>query len=75
MTRLRSFVMTTLSILLLVIPVAGGSAKAQQQSEADKVKATLDAFHVALSARDLRQMEEVWALTPRSCILDQETRE
>jgi len=38
MTRLRSFVLMTLSMLLLAIPVAGGSAKAQQQSEADKVK-------------------------------------
>src|SRR5580692_4168668 len=61
MTRLRSFGMTTLSVLLLALPAAAGSAKAQQQSEADKVKATLDAFHVALSALDLRQMEELWA--------------
>ena len=61
MTRLRSFGMTTLSVLLLALPAAAGSAKAQQQSEADKVKSTLDAFHVALSALDLRQMEELWA--------------
>ena len=34
---------------------------AAQQSEADKVKAALDAFYAALSARDMGKMDAVWA--------------
>jgi ketosteroid isomerase-like protein len=61
----RLNVMTTLSLLSLgVAQLAGGSGNAQQQSDADKVKATLDAYHAALSALDIRKMEEVWAHDP-----------
>jgi ketosteroid isomerase-like protein len=62
MSRLRTLAKSTLSLLCLGAGVlAGGIGNAQQQSEPDKVKTTLDAFHAALSALDMRKMEEVWA--------------
>jgi ketosteroid isomerase-like protein len=62
MGRLSILAKSTLSLLCLAAGVvAGGVGSAQQQSEPDKVKTTIDAFHAALSALDMRKMEEVWA--------------
>lgn len=62
---LKQLAITTLSLLALVIfLLTDGSGHAQQQSEADKVKGTLDAFHAALSALDIHKMEELWAHDP-----------
>jgi ketosteroid isomerase-like protein len=41
-----------------------GSAKAQQSSDVDAVKAANAAFYTALSARDVKKMEAVWANKP-----------
>ena len=63
MRWLKPFVMTTLSLLgPIIFMTAAGHA--QQQSDADKVKDALEAFHAALSARDIHKMEEVWAHDP-----------
>jgi ketosteroid isomerase-like protein len=47
----------TAALGLAVLPVGAVA----QQSETDKVKAALDAFHAALSARDIGKMDVVWA--------------
>jgi ketosteroid isomerase-like protein len=41
-----------------------------QQSDADKVTATIDAFHVALSARDIGKMDEVWGHAPYVTVIN-----
>jgi ketosteroid isomerase-like protein len=41
--------------------LAGGGIGHAQQAEVDKIKATVDGFHAALSALDIRKMDEVWA--------------
>jgi hypothetical protein len=76
MSRLNTLARATFSLLFLGVTLfTGGSGNAQQQSEADKVKATLDVFHAALSALDFRKMEEVWAHDADVMyIADQETR-
>jgi ketosteroid isomerase-like protein len=62
MSRFNTLAIATMSLLVVGAALfAGGIGSAQQQAEADKVKATLDAFHAALSALDIRKMEEVWA--------------
>jgi ketosteroid isomerase-like protein len=63
MRRLKLFSMTTLSLLAAMV-FLGAAAHAQQQSDADKVKDALEAFHAALSARDIQKMEEAWAHDP-----------
>ncbi len=65
MGRLSIFTIATLSLFIpAVFLLAEGSGNAQQQSDVDKVKETLDAFHAALSALDIHKMEEVWAHDP-----------
>jgi ketosteroid isomerase-like protein len=63
MGRLIRFAFVTLSLLALTI-FSAAAGHAQQQSDADKVKEALDAFHAALSALDIRKMEEIWAHDP-----------
>jgi len=41
-----------------------------QQSEIEKVKAALDAFGAALSARDMGKMEAVWAHDPDAMLIN-----
>lgn len=43
---------------------------AAQQSDADKVKAVLDAFGAALSARDMGKMEAVWAHDAHATVIN-----
>jgi ketosteroid isomerase-like protein len=59
----KRFALTTLSLLAPMVFLAA-AGHAQQQSDADKVKDALEAFHAALSARDIQKMEEVWAHDP-----------
>ncbi len=63
MSRPKLFAMTT-SSLLAAMAFLGAAAHAQQQSDADKVKDAVEAFHAALSARDMHKMEDVWAHDP-----------
>ena len=44
--------------------LAGTGLGHAQQSDADQIKATIDNFHAALSALDIRKMDEVWAHDP-----------
>ncbi len=60
MRRLKPFVVTTLSLLAPMV-FLGAAGQAQQPSDTDKVKDALEAFHAALSARDIHTMEDVWA--------------
>jgi ketosteroid isomerase-like protein len=63
MRPLKPFAMATLSLLATMV-FLGAAGHAQQQSDADKVKDALEAFHAALSARDIHKMEELWAHDP-----------
>jgi hypothetical protein len=53
------FAATAVAVVLVV-----GSANAQQSSDIDAVKAANAAFYVALSSRDAKQMEPLWANKP-----------
>jgi ketosteroid isomerase-like protein len=54
-----AFTATAAGIVLVV-----GSANAQRPSDVDAVKAANAAFYAALSARDVKQMEPLWANKP-----------
>ena len=43
---------------------------AAQQADTDKIKATLEAFHAALDALDMRKMEDVWAHDPTVMLIN-----
>jgi hypothetical protein len=61
----RPVLATTTAASLLFLGFAllleGGHSYAQQQSDTDKIKATLEAFQVAISSKDIRKMDDVWA--------------
>lgn len=44
-----------------VLLVAGAAVHAQKKSDADEVKAVIEAFHAAITARDIKKMETLWA--------------
>ena len=50
-------------ILSVFLGFAFADNSMAQQSEVDKVKAANDGYYVALSARDLQAMEQVWSRT------------
>ena len=61
----RTLVALTVALLgfgiaLLANPGIGRA----QQSDADKIKTTIDDFHAALTALDIRKMDDVWAHDP-----------
>jgi ketosteroid isomerase-like protein len=41
-----------------------------QQSDADGIKAAIDSFHAALSALDIRKMDDVWAHDPYVTVIN-----
>ena len=41
-----------------------------QQSDVDKIKATIDGFHAALSSLDIRKMDDVWAHEPYAMVVN-----
>ena len=61
MIRLKALVTKILLLLVLQLVLFGGGANAQQKSEVENVKATLDDFHAAQSMLDGRKMDELWA--------------
>jgi ketosteroid isomerase-like protein len=58
MNRRNIFALASVAALGLASLSSVGLA---QQSDQDKVKAALDAFYAALSARDMAKMDAVWA--------------
>jgi ketosteroid isomerase-like protein len=65
MMNRRTLVALTVALLgfgvaLLANPGIGRA----QQSDADKIKTTIDDFHAALTALDIRKMDDVWAHDP-----------
>ena len=46
-----------------------GSGQAQQ-SDTDKIKATIDAFHAALTSLDIRKMDDVWEHDPYVTVIN-----
>jgi ketosteroid isomerase-like protein len=61
MIRLKVLAIKTLLLLVLEVALFGGGGNAQQRSDVENVKATLDEFHTAQSMLDIRKMEELWA--------------
>ncbi|MEA2989101.1 MAG: SnoaL-like domain [Alphaproteobacteria bacterium] len=64
--------MTTLAaaaLLLLAALLAGGIAQAQR-SDADNVKAAVEGFFAALSARDIGKMTAVWVQEPAVILIN-----
>ncbi len=68
MNRLSILAVTTVSLLIVgVIQPAGtaiGQEKALQTSDIERVKAASQVFIAAISTRDIRAMEKVWAHEP-----------
>jgi ketosteroid isomerase-like protein len=60
----RRHLLSTLTAVTMVTALIGTSAQAQQPADIDAVKAANAAFYTALSARDVKQMEAVWANKP-----------
>src|SRR5262249_31758994 len=52
---------TRLALAVGVALLADNGLVHAQQSDADKIKATIDGFYAALSALDIRKMDDVWA--------------
>jgi ketosteroid isomerase-like protein len=51
-------------IIALAVSAFGGVANAQHSADVDSVKAANQSFYTALSARDLKAMQAVWADKP-----------
>jgi ketosteroid isomerase-like protein len=51
-------------VALLALSVLGGPTNAQQSSDVEAIKAANQAFYKALSARDFKAMQAVWANKP-----------
>lgn len=58
MNRLTARAMTTVSLLFLGVALLAGDriGYAQQRSDSDNLNAAVDAFHAALSNRDISKM-------------------
>jgi ketosteroid isomerase-like protein len=54
---------------LLIFVVCIVTSNAQQISDIDAIKAVNDVFYAALSARDLKTMETVWAKKPYTIVI------
>jgi len=68
MTRRTALALTIgLSSICLL---AGNGIGHAQQSDADKVKATIDGFHTAISSLDIRKMDDVWAHEPYAIVVN-----
>jgi ketosteroid isomerase-like protein len=65
MNRISNLAVTAVSLLILAVapPVgnAVGQEKARQTSDVDRVNAASQAFMAAISARDIRAMDKLWA--------------
>ena len=61
---LRRDLWAALAVAAAVLGSFAGSARAQSTADLDAVKAANAAFYTALSARDVRKMEAVWANKP-----------
>src|SRR5712691_4509882 len=68
MNRLNIIAVTAVSLLTLGVAQPAGKAvgqeKAQQTSDVERVNAASQVFIAAISARDIRAMEKVWAHEP-----------
>jgi ketosteroid isomerase-like protein len=63
MNRRNTLALGTAALLCVQLSLPTGGAVAQQ-SDTDKVKATVDNFHAALTALDINKMDDVWAHEP-----------
>jgi ketosteroid isomerase-like protein len=65
MNRLSILAVTTVSLLTLGAALPAGNAfgqeKARQTSDVERVNAASQVFIAAISARDIRAMEQIWA--------------
>jgi ketosteroid isomerase-like protein len=59
----RRSILSLFAIMALGLALLPGTAFAQQ-SDTDKIKAAIDAFHAALSALDIKKMDDLWAHDP-----------
>jgi len=73
MNRLGILAVTTVSLLTLGVALPAGKAvgqeKAQQTSDVERVKAANQVFIAAISARDIRAMDKVWAHAPHATFI------
>jgi ketosteroid isomerase-like protein len=65
---------TALAVAVGAALLAGNGLGHAQQSDADKIKATIDSFHAALSALDIRKMDDLWAHDPYVTVINPRDR-
>jgi len=64
MNRISNLAVTVVSLLILTVAPVGnavGQEKARQASDIERVNAASQVFIAAISARDIRAMEKLWA--------------
>jgi ketosteroid isomerase-like protein len=65
--RVSMIVGSTVTVLALMLPLASARA---QQSDADAVKAAVDTYNAAISARDAKAMDALWAHEPDAILVN-----
>jgi ketosteroid isomerase-like protein len=53
-----------LSVVAFWLLATGGNSVAQSSGDAEAVRAANQSYYAALSARDIRAMEQVWSQSP-----------
>jgi ketosteroid isomerase-like protein len=63
---------STLAALLFFFSAASftGASYAQKKSESDEIKAVIENFHAAITARDVKKMEELWVRDHHAILLN-----
>src|SRR5271169_4735067 len=70
MNRRTLLALTTALLGFGVTLLANTGVGLAQQSDTDKIKATIDDFHAALTALDIRKMDDVWGHDPYVTVIN-----
>jgi ketosteroid isomerase-like protein len=71
MNRRTLLSLTTTAVIGFGVALLASTGSGQaQQSDTDKIKATIDAFHAALTALDIRKMDDVWGHDPYVTVIN-----
>lgn len=60
----------TVALLFFAVALIAGESNAQKKSDSDEVKAAIESFHAAITARDVKQMENLWVRDHHAILLN-----